>query len=70
MNSPTPTVKNRLNNLLITGLPRCGKTTLVKKVIQNTAFYQKSRGFITEEIREKGKRIGFFYSEVMDWLQP
>ena len=43
-------------NILITGTPRSGKSTLLKKVI---AGYQNKVGFITNEIREKGERVGF-----------
>lgn len=48
-----------MNNLLITGPPRCGKTTLIKKIIKDPAFSPKLGGFITEEIREKSERLGF-----------
>lgn len=44
-------------NILITGLPGCGKTTLIKEII-NSIEGEKT-GFYTEEIREKGLRIGF-----------
>jgi nucleoside-triphosphatase len=43
-------------NILITGLPGSGKTTLLKKVISN---YGNKVGFITNEIRKNGERIGF-----------
>ncbi len=44
---------------LVTGRPGIGKTTLVKKVAE--ALYDKYiiRGFITQEVREQGSRIGF-----------
>ncbi|MFB0566171.1 MAG: NTPase [Candidatus Aminicenantaceae bacterium] len=48
-----------MKNLLISGLPRCGKTTLIKKIIDNQSTSDKFGGFITEEIREKGERVGF-----------
>ena len=48
-----------LNNYLITGPPRCGKTTLVIKLIQNRLLSGRFAGFITQEVREKGERIGF-----------
>jgi len=48
-----------LKNLLITGPPRCGKTTLIKKISQEPRFIQRVGGFITEEIRKNGDRIGF-----------
>jgi len=46
-------------NLLITGPPRCGKTTLIKRVSGEPDIALKVGGFITEEIRRKGERIGF-----------
>ena len=47
----------RRNNILFTGPPGCGKTTLVKKIVEQ--LLTPSTGFITQEIREKGKRVGF-----------
>jgi nucleoside-triphosphatase len=45
-------------NILITGLPGVGKTTLVKKLVEELKqFYPV--GFYTEEIREQGTRKGF-----------
>lgn len=48
-----------MNNYLITGPPRCGKTTLILKVTQDPRLLGRFGGFITEEVREKGERIGF-----------
>lgn len=48
-----------VKNLLICGLPRCGKTMLVKKIGCDQTFSNRFSGFITEEIREKGERVGF-----------
>lgn len=48
--------------ILITGRPGIGKTTLIKKVfnfLSENFKNLKINGFITEEIREKGKRTGF-----------
>ena len=45
------------NNILFTGSPGCGKTTLIKKIVEG--LQTPSTGFITQEIREKGKRVGF-----------
>lgn len=45
-------------NLLITGPPGCGKTTLVKGLIAQLR-HLKPVGFYTEEIREGGIRTGF-----------
>ena len=44
-------------NIFLTGKPGIGKTTIIKKVI--TGLNLKIGGFYTEEIREKGKRVGF-----------
>jgi nucleoside-triphosphatase len=43
--------------LLITGAPGTGKTTLVRAVIAQA--HLKAGGFLTEEIREGGARVGF-----------
>ncbi len=45
-------------NLLITGLPGVGKTTLIKKLFEALESFH-SVGFYTEEIREGGERKGF-----------
>lgn len=44
-------------NILITGKPGIGKTTLIKKIVENTSL--PKGGFYTEEIRTAGKRTGF-----------
>ncbi len=44
-------------NILLTGRPGVGKTTLIKKVIDH--LKEKVGGFYTEEIREGGQRKGF-----------
>ena len=44
-------------NLLLTGRPGVGKTTLIRKAIERLAV--KVGGFWTEEIRSQGRRIGF-----------
>ncbi|MCX7642852.1 MAG: NTPase [Armatimonadetes bacterium] len=46
-------------NLLITGLPGVGKTTVIRKVLALLTREVKFDGFFTEEVREKGERIGF-----------
>lgn len=43
-------------NLLVTGRPGIGKTTLIAKVIQD---YSKVNGFFTREIKENKRRVGF-----------
>jgi nucleoside-triphosphatase len=48
----------RRKNLLVTGPPGCGKTTLVRKVVQNLGDLRIA-GFYTGEIREGRERVGF-----------
>jgi nucleoside-triphosphatase len=51
--------------ILLTGRPGCGKTTLIKRVVDNLAL--STGGFYTEEIRDsesvrerdRGERVGF-----------
>ena len=45
-------------NILISGLPGIGKTTLIKKIYQELKD-QSPIGFYTEEIRNEGQRKGF-----------
>lgn len=44
-------------NILLTGPPRCGKSTLVENLLH--PLDPSFRGFFTREIREKGRRAGF-----------
>jgi len=44
-------------NVLVTGRPGIGKTTLIKKLIDSISL--SKGGFYTEEIRERGQRVGF-----------
>ena len=44
-------------NILITGLPGSGKTTLVEKIV--TQLSVPAAGFITREIRRQGNRVRF-----------
>jgi len=46
-----------IKNIFISGLPGCGKTTLIKEIIKELDL--KAGGFYTSEIREKGQRLGF-----------
>ncbi len=60
--SPSEKGKRKMSsvrrNLLITGLPGVGKTTLIQRLVgQLEAFHPI--GFYTAEIREKGRRAGF-----------
>ena len=47
-----------VKNILLTGHPGVGKTTMLKGIIGRFAHLAMS-GFYTEEIREKGIRLGF-----------
>jgi len=44
-------------NVLLTGRPGIGKTTLIKRLIGATPL--SKGGFYTEEVREQGQRVGF-----------
>ncbi|MFH1679769.1 MAG: nucleoside-triphosphatase [Candidatus Eisenbacteria bacterium] len=44
--------------LLLTGLPGVGKTTVIRRVAAALSG-AKIRGFVTEEIRENERRVGF-----------
>jgi nucleoside-triphosphatase len=44
-------------NIFITGPPRCGKSTLMEKLI--AGIERPTTGFFTRQITEKGKRVGF-----------
>lgn len=46
-------------NLLLTGLPGVGKTTVIRRVLQLLPKNLKVEGFFTEEVREGGERVGF-----------
>ena len=46
------------SKVLLTGSPGCGKTTIMIKLSQLLKG-QRTAGFITEEIREDGRRTGF-----------
>ena len=44
-------------NILVTGPPRCGKSTLIERVVGR--IQKPMTGFFTQEVREGGKRVGF-----------
>lgn len=46
-----------IGKVLLTGRPGCGKTTLIKRVVNELAL--PAGGFYTEEIRAHGERVGF-----------
>ena len=49
-------------NILITGPPGCGKSTLIEKVINR--MEEPVSGFFTREIKERGRRVGFSINTV------
>ncbi len=44
-------------NLLFTGPPGCGKSTLIEKIVRKVD--RPCAGFFTREIRDRGRRAGF-----------
>lgn len=44
-------------NILFTGYPRCGKSTLIEKIVKKLG--RPATGFFTREIRENDQRTGF-----------
>ena len=46
-----------MKNILLTGIPRAGKTTIIRKTL--AAIEEKCAGFYTDEISEDDKRVGF-----------
>ena len=44
-------------NILFTGPPRCGKSTLIEKIVKK--IDTPATGFFTREIRQSGNRVGF-----------
>ncbi|MCG3216459.1 MAG: hypothetical protein KAS63_07045 [Candidatus Heimdallarchaeota archaeon] len=46
-----------MKNILVTGLPRVGKTTLLVNIISE--MDKKVVGFVTKEVKENNMRIGF-----------
>ena len=47
-----------MSNLLLTGVPGVGKTTIVRRVAERLGDISLA-GMFTEEIRRKGQRVGF-----------
>ena len=53
-----------MTNLLITGSPRSGKTTLIRNLLEQDFVRNKAEGFFTEELRERGERVGFLIKTI------
>ena len=45
--------------VLLTGPPRCGKTTLIERVVEGVGGRLRLAGFFTSEVRGDGDRTGF-----------
>jgi nucleoside-triphosphatase len=45
-------------SVLLTGPPGCGKTTVIRRVVEVLADL-RTAGFYTQEVRERGQRVGF-----------
>jgi len=50
------------SNILVTGPPGCGKSTLIEKVVNR--IKEPVGGFFTREIKEEGRRVGFSINTV------
>jgi nucleoside-triphosphatase THEP1 len=44
-------------NILFTGVPGCGKSTIIEKIVQR--IDRPRTGFFTREMRDRGRRVGF-----------
>jgi nucleoside-triphosphatase len=51
-------MQKRINKFLLTGLPGCGKTTVIM-CLADMLKTKKMVGFYTQEIRDAGQRTGF-----------
>ena len=51
-------MSSKSTKILLTGLPGCGKTTAIMKIIDSLG-YEKVAGFYTREIRQNNIRKGF-----------
>jgi len=50
-------ISSKIKNILVSGPPGCGKTTLIKEILEELKI--EAGGFFTQEIRERGERKGF-----------
>ena len=51
-------LEQSIKNLLLTGPPGCGKTTVMRCLVERLDDLRLA-GFFTQEIREQGQRVGF-----------
>jgi nucleoside-triphosphatase len=56
--SLVPELRSPCKNLLLTGPPACGKTTVLKRTLEDLKDLRLA-GFLTVELREHGQRVGF-----------
>ena len=58
--SPATAASTAANlKIILTGHPGSGKTTTVRAVVDRLRGHVPMTGFVTEEVRESGKRVGF-----------
>jgi nucleoside-triphosphatase THEP1 len=56
--SSDPNLFPRFKNLLLTGSPGCGKTTVLEQVLERLGDLRLA-GTLTVALREHGQRVGF-----------
>src|SRR4051794_30252169 len=56
--SSRPVTTSGITNVLLTGAPGCGKTTVLERVAERLGDLRLA-GFLTLELREHGQRVGF-----------
>src|SRR5947209_5575359 len=51
-------LERSITNCLLTGPPGCGKTTVIRRLVERLGDLRLA-GFYTQEVRERGQRVGF-----------